>query len=387
MSKIITTLLIGGLLLKFGYIFIEQSSFSLEENEQTISSYFLIDYLADVLLISSGLLGIFYEGKFFDRKLINRYYLLVLMTTLVYLFSGASILDFSMLFGAKGIASMASLSILFTGSNNLRVKYISRFILALGIFLSFYVVVSLVSEQLVFSRKALLSRFVLINLNLMWISFYILLFYGRKFKNTAFIIFAISFVMSLVTSTRSFILMHLILLFYSIWQWSRLKFLTTIAVSLVGVGSYFYLSTTSFFSEAFDQFGGRLENDTRTDQLLQFILQINISDILLGAGSFAEWEWNGRAYQFLDNQILLMLWWAGLCPTLLYLSFFVLAMKKSRVGRNTFREYNNMKLLSILWVLALLGISVFTDISISLIHSLIFFSLGVLFSRKEYVFN
>lgn len=385
-SKSITNLLIIGLIIKFIFIFIDQSNFSLDQEEVSFRFYYIVDYFADILLILSGLLAIIFEGVFFERKLINRYYLLVFIISLVYLFSGASIFDFSMFFSSKGIAPIAILSILFTGSNKLRVKYVSRLILIFGIILSFYGILILGSGELVFSRNLFISNFILINLNLMWISFYLLLFFGRNYKKITFSIFSISLIISLVTSTRSFILMHLIFLFYYNLKLSKFKLLTNIATILIGLISYVYLALTSFFSNAFSQVGNRFNTDTRTDQLLQFLLQIDYSDILFGAGSFAEWNWDGRVYQYLDNQILLMSWWAGIFPTILYLSFFVLAIKRSFLKRNILIEYNFISLLIFFWLLALFGLSVYTDISSSLIHCLIIFLLGVSFSKNKYVF-
>tara|TARA_B100000963_G_C22475844_1_gene602341 strand:+ start:124 stop:810 length:687 start_codon:yes stop_codon:yes gene_type:complete len=227
---------------------------------------------------------------------------------------------------------------------------------------------------------------ILINLNLMWISFYLFTLFGSNYKKIAVSIFSVSLVISLFTSTRSFILMHLIFIFYYNLKSSKVKLLTSISTILVGIISYVYFSASSFFSNAFSQVGNRFNDDTRSDQLLQFFLQIEFSEILFGAGSFAYWEWDGRVYQYLDNQILLMSWWAGIFPTIIYLSFFVIAFKRFFFKRNISKEYNFISLLILFWILALLGLSVYTSISSSLVHCLIIFYTGVLFSKNKYVF-
>lgn len=72
----------------------------------------------------------------------------------------------------------------------------------------------------------------------------------------------------------------------------------------------------------------RSAQDTRSDQILDFLNQYDMEYFLQGMGHKGTWYWHSieSNYEFLDNQFLLLAWWAGLPAILIYLVLLIKSM-------------------------------------------------------------
>ena len=108
----------------------------------------------------------------------------------------------------------------------------------------------------------------------------------------------------------------------------------------------------------------RTGENSRSSQLVEFLDQYDTNYLLKGVGPTGTWYWSsvGRYYNYLDNQFLLLLWWAGL-PTLLFYLFYLIKpiMKKSEI--QLFQNVKGLKMIILFWILACAGFAIYGGIS------------------------
>jgi hypothetical protein len=84
-----------------------------------------------------------------------------------------------------------------------------------------------------------------------------------------------------------------------------------------------YLNNTRFvqsFEASTDAFLGRVDEDTRTNQLAEFFTNVQISELLLGRGSFATWKWGRDEWEGgTDVGYLTLLFYGGVPLLLTYI--------------------------------------------------------------------
>lgn len=97
-----------------------------------------------------------------------------------------------------------------------------------------------------------------------------------------------------------------------------------------------------------------------------------------GVGPKGTWYWHNieSNYEFLDNQFLLLAWWAGLPAILIYL---VLLIKSMFVKSETllFQDIKGIKLIIGLWIAACLGFAIYVTISSEPYYYFISFMIGL----------
>ena len=105
-------------------------------------------------------------------------------------------------------------------------------------------------------------------------------------------------------------------------------------------------------------------NDTRSDQLFQFLQQMNLFDLIVGRGFEATWYFGGYSYYYLDNQWLYLIWWAGLIPAALYFYLTAIIPFKLFIKRDQDYETRVEAFVLILWTLACAGLAIYTSMSV-----------------------
>ena len=122
--------------------------------------------------------------------------------------------------------------------------------------------------------------------------------------------------------------------------------------------------------------------DTRTNQLKTFFDQVSMGELLIGQGIYASYSFNGDPnFKFIDNQVLLFSFKYGAIPTLMYCILFLYPIFKSIFLRNKKLMLKSIVLMS--WFAAMLGLSVFFNITFNLVHSLVLMLVGRLFYEIE----
>jgi hypothetical protein len=151
-------------------------------------------------------------------------------------------------------------------------------------------------------------------------------------------------------------------------------------VVLAGVG-YMLLVNSDYsgtFNGAVNNLAERSGEDTRSDQILDFLSQYDTDYLLQGVGPMALWYWNGieQYYGFLDNQFLLLAWWAGLPAIITYVFFLVRSLyTKSEILQ--FQDIKGVKLIIGFWIAACLGFAIYVTICSDLYYFFISFMIGL----------
>lgn len=100
-----------------------------------------------------------------------------------------------------------------------------------------------------------------------------------------------------------------------------------------GLGLWLFLFSTEYLSNArytqslrasADAFLSRMDKDTRTGQLIYFFEDVQMSELLLGRGSLATWNWGGLAYGAgVDIGYLSLLFFGGVLLLLTYIAVHI----------------------------------------------------------------
>jgi hypothetical protein len=100
-----------------------------------------------------------------------------------------------------------------------------------------------------------------------------------------------------------------------------------------------------------------------------------------GVGPKGTWFWSAVGeYTFLDNQFLLLAWWAGLPALLIYLFMVIAAtLRKSEVL--FFENIKGSRMIIGWWILGCLGFAIYISISSSLYYYFISLLMGQQFCK------
>lgn len=356
-------------------LFIQQQLEAQMENP-TLDIGTIISYVANVLFFISGILGLIYEGKYYPEYVKILFGIILLWVTFVYFRSGASLFDPSTFMSVKGIGPYLGMSVMFT-ANPIRFHKLFKVFLLVGIILVAGGIANTLNLGLDFDRKEAQMQLRSIAVNLMWISPIVLFNSFKKHKLLAITIFGFSFIFSLFIVTRSFMILHILVLLFFMRFVLKKKIGGLIVIFIVAAAATIYLlPSVGVIEQATNLLIERGNEDTRTLQLFLFFNNVDFTDFIWGSGVNSHWMWNGREYGWLDNQIILTAWWAGVLPILLYVILFLKPALKHFFKRNTNVYFRGKAFILFLWFLALLGFSIYITISTSLYHLTMCFVLG-----------
>jgi hypothetical protein len=126
-------------------------------------------------------------------------------------------------------------------------------------------------------------------------------------------------------------------------------------------------------------FAGRMNEDSRSSQLKEFLDQYNTDKLFTGVGPAATWNWSGdrkAPYEWLDNQFILTAWWFGIQTSIIYFLFLLYSLFKKNVMNILW--VTNSKILIFFWMLACAGFGIYITISSSFYYYFISFLIGVI---------
>ena len=123
--------------------------------------------------------------------------------------------------------------------------------------------------------------------------------------------------------------------------------------------------------------------DTRTAQLKAFFSQVGFNDLMIGGGIRAGYLFNNDPnFHFVDNQVLLYMFRYGIIPTVTYLYLLLYPVYKSFRLKNKKLILKSIVLIS--WFAAMLGLSVYFNLTFGMAHMLIMIYTGRLFYEVLY---
>jgi hypothetical protein len=185
-------------------------------------------------------------------------------------------------------------------------------------------------------------------------------------------------IVALVTNSRGWLLQSSFLLMYTIFSKNKKNKVSIIVnrvliVALLIIGIYWL---KDYFLTAYTNLVNRIGADTRSDQLTTFFSQVTFGEMIFGQGVNARYYWNGRSYGFIDNQLLFMCFRYGIVPMLVFLLMIIRGIV---IG---WKNKKNEKYMLLMWLAAVLGLSVYFNMSMDVSNLMVMMMIGHLLKEN-----
>lgn len=392
----------SGLVLNAAYTFFYQREYGANAaaglDVANTAWYYSLAKIGDIVITVAGALAFGKYRKYFPRFVNMSFILMVILVT------AASWGDLSKLvkspslfYGPKGIGTYFNFSILYMIANEKYLSKIFRFFYVLCFLYAFVALIQIISLGSISVRDDVLNAIREYAIYLIWVFPFFLLRREKirsvQIANYVLLFFTIIFTVGI--GSRAYLADMLLVVMLKVWleiSSAANKVLFIVVGSIFLLVGYFVFINSQFFS-TFEKlaniFTGRVRDDTRSDQLRDFLQQFDLNYLYTGVGPTKTWFWTqiGEDYGYLDNQFLLIVWWAGLPVGILYFLFLVYSLIK-RVKAGISQYLINGARVSIgLWILACAGFAVYATVSSNLYYYFISLLIGLLTIKKPIVFN
>lgn len=249
-----------------------------------------------------------------------------------------------------------------------------RYLRPLVIFLSYYAIFLSVYYTTRLSVTGIIEGDNPMNQNLQTAFWYGIAAYGitevRDWKTRilAFIPVALCIPVGILIASRSWSLLGVLGVLFILKEVMRDNFrmstaksvlLGLIVVLALGVGIWVL---SIYMPDRFEQFGGRLTEDTRSSQYSQFFSQVTVPNLVTGLGPKATYTFNDHLdYGYIDNQFLFVLFKFG-SPVLI--GYFVVIILPGLLWnfRASTSSERFVGIFFVFWTLACLGLATFHGI-------------------------
>lgn len=168
---------------------------------------------------------------------------------------------------------------------------------------------------------------------------------------------------ALICVTRSFLLIYFLVLLFDFFH-TKKKTIYFVGFGALGLLFVYMLLNTASFSSSFDLLVKRGIEDSRTNQLMGFLSQLNFVDLIVGQGFDPVYYADGRQSNMIDNQWLKLIWWAGLIPALMY--FYLTAFIPFKMFMKKGQDYETKveSFILLIWTLACAGLAIYSTMSV-----------------------
>lgn len=205
-------------------------------------------------------------------------------------------------------------------------------------------------------------------------------------KILVFILVLLLFFNSAILQGRSWFIQTIILFAIYIFRIraffrKNALFRISITFSIIAIALIMFISNIELFEGLIDRF--KNSGDTRTNQLETFFDQVGFFELMTGGGIRTGYYFNGDPnFHFIDNQVLLFMFRYGIIPTIVYLYLLLYPIIKSFILMNKKLIFKSLVLIS--WFAAMLGLSVYFNLTFGMAHMLIMLYTGRLFYEVKY---
>jgi hypothetical protein len=362
----------------------ERLYYSVGGNIASLGAERFLRIFAVITIFITVLLSIFTSRVKYHYSIQIAFFLLILVITLNYLFSGAGLGDVAALMSTRGIGTWFCLGLVLVSYNEKRFSRFKKFT-----YLSI-IVISLLSFYNFFDfgiglwRGQALSKYRIYATNMVWIAPYVFLILKGNKKLTWLRLLALGMgiVLALITQTRSFLIIYFLTILFDFYN-TKNKAVYSVLITVLSIGMIILVFNTEMLSNSLDLLINRGTNDTRSEQLNVFISQLNFFELITGKGHYATYGFGSQQWAAVDNQWLYLFWWAGLIPVIsfFYLTAFI-PIKLIFRGKLTYETKVECFLL-ILWSLGLFGLAIYTTVKIDLF----FFVISVVLGRLLFKYS
>lgn len=204
-----------------------------------------------------------------------------------------------------------------------------------------------------------------------WLTAISVLIYKNKERNSKILFTMIIslLVLSVVLYSRGWFFQSILLLLLSTYYLKQKKGLIRLlkfALSIIVIVGIAYYLLDNYYSIYLDQFIIKFDADTRSEQYIEIFKQTPIHQFLIGGGMGATYSFGRMSeYSYIDNQIIFTAFRYGMFMVLTYLYFFLAPLFNTRYKlKKNNEEIKIAKFIIIMWMLSLLGLSVYNGITI-----------------------
>lgn len=385
-SKYIYWGILFGVLCNAVRIYLSQLDAQSIAEDEVYGWYFRLNYLGNVVLCACAVTSFILYRKYFPSFINICYILMVLAVTV------ASIGDFDTIFrrptfffSIKGIGTYINFGLLYFVADTERFPKV----LKLFYYLCFVFIVAgfinLAKVGLGASRREFMLTIKDLAFYCMWVFPYFFLQEEEDKKKNLINLAAFMLIVVLVfcTGARSYLIISALFLAIKFSKQLKSKngvFAILGMLMVIGAGYVFLLNSdySATVGDAATNLSERSDQDTRSDQILDFLSQYDMEYLVQGVGPKGTWYWHSieSKYEFLDNQFLLLAWWAGLPAILTYIVLLVRSLfEKSEIL--LFQNIKGIKLIIGLWIAACLGFAIYVTISSEPYYYFITFMIGL----------
>ncbi len=385
-SRYIFWCIIIGITCNVVKLYFYQNDMVLRMEEGIYPWYFRLDFAGDALMSVAAVSSFVLYRQYFPSYISICYILIIVFVTITSLDTlGETLQKSTFFYSVKGIGTFVNFGVLFFAADT---RYFPK-VLDAFYYMCFFImaacIINLGKVGLGASRYEYLGLFRDYTVFLFWVfPYFFLQDEPNKKKNLInFGMFGLIFVFILCISARSYLILYFLFLALKFKNYLRTRngiFLIVAMVAVACIG-YFVLINSSFshsLEGAASNLAERSGDDSRSDQLRDFLSQYDTETLVQGVGPLHLWFWHSinDYYGFLDNQFLLMAWWAGL-PTIITYVFFLV---KSLFVKSEILEFEDIKGLKVIigfWILACLGVAIYSTICSEHYYYFISFIIGL----------
>ncbi len=373
-----------GLNLAFVYYAQERLYNEMTYGDLSLGSEGLLRIFSVILIFITVILSLFDARKKYLYKIFFTYVLLLVIIIINYLITSPDLGDLTNLMDLKGIGPWVCFGLIFVGFDDKRYNVFKIFLFISVITISLFVIYNLLNFGVGQYRGQALALYRVYAVNLVWLTPFVFLILKNNQKLVALRVYAllIGIVVALVTQTRSFLLIYILVLGFDFY-YTRKKVYYTIGISIIGLLFVYMLLNAESLSSSFELLLKRGSEDSRSNQLTEFLSQLDFFEVVVGKGFNATWYSGGHPYPYLDNQWLLLIWWAGLIPAVLYFYLTTVIPVKLFFRKNQDYETKVESFILIIWTLACAGLAIYTSITIDFF----FFIICVIQGRLLYKYS
>ena len=396
-AKFIYFLIIIGIICNAVSLYFYQQNLKIILTEQKFGWYTTVGFVGDAFISIASVLSFFAYKSYFPTYIKFCYIALVLI---VVVRSVGNFNDFvktpSLFYSTKGIGTFVNFGILFYTVNTFFLKKIFKLFYFLCFVIMAAAFYNVAKIGLTFDRHTFLQALREFAVYLIWVfPFFLFDDTASKMRNLVnyLMFFLLAFIV-IATGSRGYLILYFIMfvtkLYYDNKRSKSAGILILGGALVLGVLLFAIIRSTNLSStidSALNIFTGRVNDDTRTGQLEEFMRQYNYDDAITGAGPISTYysTENKGQYAYLDNQYMLLGWWAGIPACLIYIFYLFRTFLKK-----TYQPTLGPKLMLGLWILACGGLAIYAGLTSDLYFYFISMLIGTIAlaqTKPQFIIN
>jgi hypothetical protein len=388
-ARYIYYIIIAALLGNVLYTIMSQLNMKSDFTEITVSAWYSkVATVSNILLTLVSIYSFVIYRRHFPR-IVTVCYVVMLLLVIMGCFSSISIFlkKPTWFYSAKGIGTWINFGLLFfTAEEEYTAKIFKVFKILIYVFIAFNLgqmaIVGTISN-----RVEALNAVRDTTVYLIWV--YPFFFFDNSDKTTWAKILKYGTLLlitffAFVIASRSYLLFMIFFILIKLKRDLKEGRSTILIIVMVGVlmlAGYFMvanLQNLNTIKGLLNVFAGRMDDDTRSSQLKEFLDQFNYDRLFSGVGPMGTWRWSGYTkggYEFLDNQFMLLTWWFGLQTCLVYMLFLLYPVFRRNSTKSI--DITNAKIIIFFWFLACGGFAIYVTFCTALYYYFITLLIGI----------